>query len=86
MPAALRLRDLIRREERQYAWQIVLAALVGILGALGNLVFRTAIEAAAGMAHGEVATRPKIAAPRASSALSASRQGMVGVEVRVPGM
>src|SRR6185503_15580598 len=65
MPAALRFRDLIRREERQYAWLILLAALIGILGALGNLIFRTAIEAAAWLFQGQAARAGRVGIPLA---------------------
>jgi CIC family chloride channel protein len=54
MPA-LDLRELARASERRYAWLIVLAALIGVLGALGNVVFRRAIEGATWLFQGRAA-------------------------------
>jgi CIC family chloride channel protein len=41
----------VRAGEREYAQQILLAALIGVLGAAGNVVFRTAIGGATAVFH-----------------------------------
>jgi CIC family chloride channel protein len=51
---ALRLRDLVRPGEGQYAWLLTLAALIGVLGAVGHLVFRSAIDGATWLFQGHV--------------------------------
>src|SRR5439155_871634 len=45
MPSPSRLPGVVR-VERQYAWLMALAVVTGLLGATGNVVFRTAIGGA----------------------------------------
>jgi CIC family chloride channel protein len=52
MAGSLRLRDLIRKDEREYLALVLLAVAIGVLGAGGNLVFRYAIAASTWLFHG----------------------------------
>src|SRR5438128_8272410 len=50
------LRDILRPSERQYAGLVALAALIGVLGAVGNLVFRYAIAGSSWLFQGFAAS------------------------------
>src|SRR5262249_62063279 len=51
----LRLREVASPSERQYAGLIVLAAVVGLLGAAGNVAFRAVIAGATWLFRGQLA-------------------------------
>src|SRR5256886_16088501 len=51
MPSPSRLPGVVR-VERQYAWLMALAVVTGLLGATGNVVFRTAIAGATWLFQG----------------------------------
>jgi chloride channel protein, CIC family len=72
MPGRFRLRDLIRQDERQHAKLVLIAASIGVLGAVGNLVFRTAIEGATWLFQGMAAPfgRPGIPLPLLAGGLA----------------
>src|SRR5207249_1107347 len=61
---ALGLRGIVENE-RRYAWLIALAVLTGVLGAVGNVVFRDAILGATWLFQGRVAPLGRIGIPLA---------------------
>ena len=64
MKPALGLRGIVENE-RRYAWLIALAVLTGVLGAVGNVVFRDAILGATWLFQGRVAPLGRIGIPLA---------------------
>src|SRR2546427_9704690 len=64
MKAALDLRDVVERDGR-YAWRIGLAVVTGILGAVGNVVFREAIAGATWLFQGRLAPLGRAGIPLA---------------------
>ena len=64
MKPALGLRD-VAESERRYAWLIGLAVVTGVLGAVGNVVFREAIAGATWLLQGRFAPLGRAGIPLA---------------------